>query len=216
MTDINPTDEFPVAPRRRGRPPGSGRKAVQAPVREAMASPVQEGARVEYKEDGRAVYITSDGTELTRKRTTNSDIFHVPPEIIPPGWDYQWNTVTVYNEPQVAAQLNMAENGWRPVPAGRHKGRFMPYGTSDNAEILRDGLRLEERPTILNEEAKREELLKAQRQMSDQIDQHQLSSKMPDGFSRENHRLRAAERKQTSRAYAPAPDIARPRYQMEE
>lgn len=190
----------------RAEPPKT--TAIRQPVRsiDPVHEPIREGA-VQVR--GR------EGEVLTRKRTQSSDIFHIPDDIIPAGWNYQWNTVEVYGQQQVAMQLAMHENGWRPVPAGRHPGRFMPVGTSPNADIVRDGMRLEERPDELTREARAEERAKANKQMRDQQEQLGLSQKLPDGFSRDNRKLRAMERQQTSRTYAPAPDIARPQLEID-
>lgn len=154
--------------------------------------------------------IGRSGEILTRKRTTNTDLFHIPPEIVPEGWSYQWNVIEVLGKPETAHQLAMAENGWRPVPAGRHSGMFMPADYSENSPIIRDGLRLEERPMALTLEAQAEERTKANRLMMDQQEQLGLTQKMPDGFDRNNASLRRAERAGTSRTFAPAPDAPRP------
>ncbi len=196
MTDIN---EEPVAPRPRGRPPGSG-----------LRKPPQEPLRAEYTPEGKVIAYSSTGEKLMRKRPINSDLFHIPPEIIPAGFEYQWNVCEVLGQPQTAMMLAMAENGWRPVPAGRHKGMFMPAGYSENGDIIRDGLRLEERPWELNEEARQEERQKANKQVRDSQEHLGLTQKMPDGFSRDNANLRRMERQGTSRQIAPANDIPRP------
>lgn len=164
----------------------------------------------EHPRGDKARALGRDGEMLTRKRPTSTDLFHIPPEIIPPDWDYQWNVIDVLGQQQTAAQLAMAENGWRPVPAGRHKGMFMPADYSENGAIIRDGLRLEERPMALTLEARAEERMKADRLMRDQQEQLGLTQKMPDGFSRDNSNLRRMEKSGTSRTYAPAGDIARP------
>lgn len=167
----------------------------------------------------RAVAQGRDGQALTRKRTVNSDVFHIPDDIVPNGWVYQWNPVEVLNKPLSAVEssiaLAMEENGWRPVPAGRHMGRYMPAGTSAGAAIIRDGLRLDERPAILQEEAKAEEHAKAVQQMRDQHQILSLGSKMPAGFSRDNAKLQRMERAGTSRTIAPAPDIPRPQLRID-
>jgi len=105
----------------------------------------------------------------------------------------------------------MLENGWRNVPAGRHKGMFMPEGTADDAPIVRDGLVLQERPIELTLEARAEEHAKAGGLMTDSQQQLGLTQKMPDGFDRNNSSLRRMERAQTSRTIAPEPGISRPR-----
>ena len=41
--------------------------------------------------------------------------FHIDPEEIPPGYDYQWVEFAVDGDLQ-----RMREDGWRPVPYSRH------------------------------------------------------------------------------------------------
>lgn len=208
QTPLTATPEpDPAVKRGPGRPP----KAVQA-QREPIREPVREPS---YRDNGRAQVQGRDGELLTRKRTTNNDLFHVPSEIIPDGWDYQWNVSEVLGQPQTAQMLAMAENGWRPVPAGRHRGMFMPASWPESGEIVRDGLRLEERPLVLSEEARAEEHAKAGKLMRDQQEQLGLAQRMPDGFSRDNPNLRRMERSGTSRSFAPAPDAPRPRLEID-
>lgn len=197
----------------KGKPRGPRAPKVNAdPVRE----PVRQANRESVNpETGRMVVQGRNGEVLTRKRTVSSDIFHIPPEIVPQGYDYQWNVIEVLGRPETSAMLAMSENGWRPVPAGRHVGLFMPSGTPENAAIIRDGLRLEERPLALSDEARQEEKMKANRQLQDQKEQLGLVQRMPDGFSRDNSRLRAMEKAGTSRSYAPAPDAPRPRLEID-
>ncbi len=172
----------------------------------------QQPARDNPRGD-KATAVGRDGEVLTRKRTSSTDMFHVPPEVIPAGWDYQWNVQTVTGEPAIDAQLAMAENGWRPVPAGRHKGMFMKADHPENGEILRGGLRLEERPMTMTEEAREEELASANRQVRDNADM--FKGRMPDGFSRDNPNLARMERAGTKRTYAPEPGLARPALPIE-
>lgn len=202
--------EMPEPPKRKGWPKGKARTLRAAPRQPARSADIQSGKNGKIEARGR------DGEWLSRKRPANQDQFHIPREIIPQGWDYQWNLVEVLGQQQVAAQLAMAENGWRPVPAGRHKGMFMPKDYPENGPIIRDGLRLEERPMALTEEAKAEESGKASRLMKDQQEQLGLVQKMPSGFSRDNPNLRRMERQGTSRTYAPAPDLPRPQLPVEE
>lgn len=111
--------------------------------------------------------VGRDGQPLTRRRVAGIDQFDIPKELIPAGWSYQWNTVTVYNSADltVGQTMQMYENGWRPVPAERHPGRFVPVGKT--GDIIRDGMRLEERPASMTEEARQEDIAVARRQMTD-------------------------------------------------
>lgn len=185
-----------AAPRRKAGRPTNAERAIRA----AEAPQVSIGHN-----SGKAVALGRDGSELTRKRTITSDIFHIPFEMIPQGWAYQWNVLEVTGQPQTAQRLAMAENGWRPVPAERHPGYFMPEGYK--GPIIRDGLQLEERPAILNEEAKREELAKARKQVMDQQEQLRLTATRHGASVDPQYRGTGAVARQT---YAPAPDAPRP------
>lgn len=135
----------------------------------------QRGARIAVR--GR------NGEVLTRKRSGTHDPYEgaVPP----PGWKYQWNAVSVIGNKEIMMDqsLEMEENGWRPVPASRHPGLFMPVGSTGS--IIRGGLRLDERPEELDNEAREEELRKARKLVSDRNESLMLTGlkgQMRDGF----------------------------------
>ena len=130
----------------------------------AREEPVREAARDNLRDDE---VLGRNGEVLSRKRQGGVDLFRVPPEIIPEGWDYQWNVVSVTGNSEIVMdQANgMYENGWRPVPAERHPGVFLARGKT--GEIIRGGQRLEERPMSLSMAARDEEVRLAQQQMRD-------------------------------------------------
>ena len=150
-------------------------RAQRDAFREEIREPIREGV------PGR------NGEVLRRTRVGSGaiDPFHIPEDIVPEGWEYQWNVVTVVNSPDLVRDqsLQMWENGWRPVPAERHPGRWADKNYK--GAIERGGLRLEERPTELCEQARNEEVGNARRLISDRNEQLELTSlknKMPDGF----------------------------------
>ena len=131
---------------------------------------------------GAVVVQGRDGESLTRRRVnTGPDPYEIPKAEIPDGWDYQWNRVSVTGDPAMGDTVNMHANGWRPVPAERHPGRWFEPGYK--GEILLGGLRLEERPLELSIEAKAEDNLAARKLMRDQTDALKLTQKLPEGFS---------------------------------
>lgn len=126
-----------------------------------------------------------NGEELSRSRNHNVDQFHIDPAVVPKNWTYQWNTISVLGNKDVALnqQMRMHEQGWRPVPAERHPGRYMPIGVK--GEIIRDGLRLEERPTALTNEARAEELADARSLVADSNESFgpgSVKGNLPQGF----------------------------------
>lgn len=203
MTDIDaPMEqtEEPAAPRR-NRP--------RTPVRQ---NPVRT-------ESGRTVVRGRDGEPLTRQRSGTADPFEIPPELIPEGWSYQWNAVSAFGNTDVLLDINMSmhENGWRPVPAERHPGRFVPAGTK--GAVIRGGQMLMERPLALTEEARREDMVVAQSQIRDRNEaimgrRANLARSMPDGFSMGANYRGAGARVNVS--MDPGADIPRPNYQFAE
>jgi hypothetical protein len=148
-------------PKRKGRPPGR-----TAAPRETVREPVRT----------KGVVIGRDGQPLSRKRKGGIDVFEIPKSEWPPGYEYQWNPVSVLGNSDVVMDQNMGmyENGWRPVPAERHAGRFVAHGTK--GDIIRGGQRLEERPTALCEEARREDVRTAKQLLTDRNDSLKLSA----------------------------------------
>jgi len=141
--------------------------------RDAAREPVRRNARIA---------LGRDGEELTRRRITVGDNFEVPKNEVPAGWTYQWNTVTVLNQNLKEIEkgnLLMHENGWRPVPASRHPGRWAPVGYEGS--IIIDGLRLEERPESLTKWAQEEDEAHAKAQIRDRTDALRMTQKQLPG-----------------------------------
>lgn len=160
--------------------PPARRAATRSRPREtAPRDPNREPAR------GGIEVTNKAGEVLSRKRKGGVDPFDIPREIIPEGYSYQWNVVTVTGNAEICLDqgLGMYENGWRPVPAQRHPGLFIARGKT--GDIVRGGLRLEERPVALTEEAQREHVRDAKRLISDRNDALKLSgvkNGLPDGM----------------------------------
>jgi hypothetical protein len=116
---------------------------------------------------GNVVVMGRNGEVLTRTRKEGIDPFDVPMSFIPHGWRYQWNALSTYGNTEIFQSQNLEfhQNGWRPVPASRHDGFFMPHGHG-GAVIVR-GQMLMERPEALNLEAEKEQEEIAIRQMRD-------------------------------------------------
>lgn len=162
-------------------PPRSARQPTRPiPAREVDREPERRGA---------TIVTGRDGEVLQRRRTSVGDIYHLDPSEIPADWDYQWNTYTVLNQQATDSQVLMHANGWRPVPASRHPGRWTQPG--DTGAIVVGGMRLEERPTALGDQARAEDKAKARTQMRDQTDSLRLTEKLPQGMST-NRKYRGA------------------------
>ena len=191
----------------------SQRSRTFASARTQTKEPVRTPAR-----DG--TYVGHNGEILTRGRAAGVDPFEIPKSIIPAGWTYQWNTITVYNSKDVVMDqsMQMYENGWRAVPADRHPGRFVPIGTK--GDIIRGGQRLEERPEEMTQDALRENYLQAKRQMQDRNNslmgnRADFQGNLPQGFELNKDAMTYKGRKTgmtIDREAAPKPsyDIAGP------
>jgi hypothetical protein len=155
--EIQSDDVESTAPSKRGYTRRSART-------EASREPARDPAR------GGAVVEGRNGEVLTRHRTGVSDPYEIPEHLIPKGWRYQWNAISVVGNKDVVMDqsMTMFENGWRPVPAQRHPGVFVPHGTT--GEIVRGGQRLEERPTALCLEAQAEDNRTARQLIADRND----------------------------------------------
>lgn len=92
-----------------------------------------------------------------------TDDFYVSPDEIPDGWTYEWKRHTVYGQEDPAYQVQLAREGWTPVPASRHPS-MMPVGAEDSV-ILRKGCVLMECPTEIVYERKLIEKKKARDQV---------------------------------------------------
>lgn len=156
---------------------------VQRMVRRVTREPTREATRRNTRD--KVEVVGRNGEKLSRRREMGIDPFAIDPRIIPDGWEYQWNTISVTGNKDVVADMNllMMENGWRAVPASRHPGRYMPTGYE--GAIIRGGLQLEERPKALSDEARAEDQRAAHQLVSDRNEALQLTSmrsRMADGF----------------------------------
>lgn len=120
----------------------------------------------------RGVAVGRDGHEIRRIRTSGNDPYRIPDAIASKyheeGYGLQWNVVSVIGKdgrdaPDMLNQAKMFNAGWRPVPAERHDGIFLPNGSKGDITI--GGLRLEECPLKLIEEVRLED----KREADDQV-----------------------------------------------
>lgn len=161
------------------RADGRTRAARQArpPAREASRTSLREGQ-----------IMGRNGEILSRKRTSrSSDPFAIPDNIVPKGWEYQWVAVTIVGDGDIVRHTNLEfyDNGWRPVPHERHDGMWADKGKT--GAIIYGGQMLMERPTMLCEEARADDVTKAMQQMRDRDAslmgrKADLRNKMPQGF----------------------------------
>ena len=156
----------------------------QAEVQAAAArTQIRTAART--RSDGRVEVTGRDGERLSRTRTHVGDIFEVPPVMIPKGWTYQWNAISVAGNSDILLDQShmMHQNGWRPVPAERYAGTLVPKGSVGT--IVRGQQMLMERPEELTKEAQAEDLRNARQLISDRNESLKLTKvkdQLPDGM----------------------------------
>ena len=159
--------------------------AAPEPSAEQSVRRTQTRTPARTRSDGRLEVTGRGGEVLSRTRTYVGDIFEVPKEMIPPGWSYQWNAVSISGNSDIIMDQNhmMHQNGWRPVPAERHAGTLVPKGSTGN--IIRGQQLLMERPEELTKEAQLEDQRNALQLVNDRNESLKLTkikSQLPDGM----------------------------------
>jgi len=142
----------PVAPKRRGRPPGSGKKNTEAEVVETVKKAAPKPARASRLP-----------TDFVYEIDEDEDRLKVPPHLIPDGMSYQWITDSIFGMLQPQRRARFERKGWMPVPAKRHDGIWMPKGY--DGEINVEGLVLMERPIEYTKMAQDHDKRKAREQV---------------------------------------------------
>lgn len=130
-----------------------------------------------------------DPNRMTRNRRRRDapDVFRVAKSTIPEGSSYEWKSIAVKGKPSDSHQVNLRENGWRPVPASRHP-ELLPNDYKGSA-IIKDEMMLMERPSYLTDEAKQEDYELAREQV---LIKEQALSDTPSGtFTRAHPSARA-------------------------
>jgi len=144
------------------------------------------------------------GRPVVRKRLSSMDRYYVNPDRIEKGWSYEWKRWSVFNQEDPSYMISLQENGWTPVPAERHP-ELVPNGVGGDSAIIRDGMILMERPAILTEEAKQEDIDIARGMIREK--QRQLGEAPNGTLPRDVHRDTAPRLKRGYEAI-PVPDDA--------
>lgn len=110
------------------------------------------------------------------------DKFYIDPRIIPPGWDYEWKTFTVWGKENPSYQVALMSNAWESVPRTRHP-EMMPQNYPGNT-IERDGQILMERPMKLTMMVRAQDNRRAREQV--QQKEVQLGNAPEGTFERSN------------------------------
>jgi len=110
------------------------------------------------------------------------DKFPMPDSGPPDGWHYEWKKKSVMGFEDRSYAIQLATNGWRPVPAERHP-EFMPVGGNFLA-IEREGMILMEIPTAVVKSRQAGAFRRAREQI--EIKRQQMSHAPPGTFERDN------------------------------
>lgn len=141
-----------------GRPKGSTNKP--------KATTVDDGIKAAPKKKAAPVTVDYDRQAALEEET---NMLHIPPELIPDGMRYNWKTMSVLGQQQARRFGRYQATGWEPVPASRHPGLFTPRGYE--GEIEYDGLVLMEKPEELCRQTEAREYRKAREQVKAKEDQ---------------------------------------------
>lgn len=141
--------------------------------------------RGEVREEDPRARAARRAAELRTHRTDmddGTDEFYIDPHSVPDGWTYEWKRRTIYNQEDPAYQVQLAREGWEPVPVSKHPS-WMPIDWPGNT-IERKGMILMERPEEITREIRALEQRRAREQVK--IKEQQLSS-APDGTLTRDH-----------------------------
>jgi hypothetical protein len=110
------------------------------------------------------LHRATDGREAERREQIIRNIqnmdyrstLYIDPDIIPPGWDYAWATISVLGQPRPGRLIGLRQVGWEIVPPERHPELLINGKNNDStaataAHVERDGLVLIERPSEFGE-----------------------------------------------------------------
>lgn len=145
-----------TTPVRRGRPSNASRIAELEAENKRLDTVMGEPATPVR---GRSAQRSSS---RRRKASANEDKFYIDPSIIPDGMTYEYKRLTYGGKEDRDHQIDLADNGWEPVPADRHpeltgaKVRTLKHDPGAEM-ILKGGLVLMERPKELTQEARAED-----------------------------------------------------------
>lgn len=189
------------APRRRGRPPGHVKKALDAET--SLASEEVVSNRPPMRPEMRAEDPRSRAAARAKELRDHlgsldegTDEFYFDPNNVPDGWSYEWKTRLVLGQENPAQQVALRRTGWEAVPVSRHP-EMMPNGAVGHIE--RKGMVLMERPKEITDEVRNLDYRNARNQVRSK--EQQLNS-APDGqFGRDHSQAQP----KISKSYEPIP-----------
>jgi hypothetical protein len=189
------------SPRRRGRP---RKDPSEAPVvkNEPIESPSVERPpmRSEMRERDPRSEAERRAAEILGhlgSMDEGVDDFYINPSKVPDGWTYEWKRKTIYGQEDPAYEVQLARNGWTPVPASRHP-EMMPK-SGGHQTIIRKGQILMERPQIVTDQVVNANNRRARDQV--RAKESQLSAAPQGQFDRDHAQVRP----KINKGYEPIP-----------
>lgn len=136
------------------RKPGPQKGVKRGPGRAKGTDRAPERPAVRAVERGPEREAERPLERMVRKRKGNEfDQFYIDPADVPPGMNWNWKRTEVMGKDmEDFHQQGLADNGWRPVDAAKHRS----YSTKGTGAITRPGYVLMERPKYLTDEAEAE------------------------------------------------------------
>lgn len=188
--------------KKRGRPPKGSVKEVLAAMPELPIdeTPVIERGpmRPNMRDEDPRVAAARRAAEIRANQVNDDgvDEFKLPPA--PDGWTYEWKAKAILGQVNHAHMTELYRQGWEEVPTSRHPEE-MPF-QGNHPIIERKGMVLMQRPTVIVEEARYQQMLKARNQV--RFKEEQLKGPPEGGLG---HRDHAQVKPKISKGYEPIP-----------
>lgn len=151
--------------------------SIRPPIRPTAPVEREETPRERAERVAREFYEHNAGSDMDAV-----DKYYIPEGLIPDGWTYEWKRKLVLGAEDPSYEVALARRGWQPVPANRHP-EMMPAGYR-GVEIIRDGLILMERPSVITDDVRAADLRRARMQVK--FKEEQLTAAPPGQFERTN------------------------------
>lgn len=188
--------------KKRGRPPKiQAKEAILAspelPIDAGLA--IDRGPmRPTMREEDPRVAAARRAAEIRANQVNDDgvDEFKLPPA--PEGWTYEWKAKAILGQVNHAHMTELYRQGWEEVPTHRHPEE-MPF-QGNHPIIERKGMVLMQRPSVIVEEARYQQMLKARNQVK--FKEEQLKGPPEGGLG---HRDHAQVKPKISKGYEPIP-----------
>lgn len=128
---------------------------------------METASEVRRRGPGRPPKVRNDRPRIQIRTAANR--FEIEHDRIPEGMSYQWIATTVIGKDNREELVAMQQNGWTPVPAGRHP-ELTGAKPDDETPIERGGQMLHERPAEITDMVRDDEAEAAAEQMDTQLE----------------------------------------------